>query len=100
MENSGKKVKRHKILRLETLRRAKTSKCIGGCKGNLLKLANDNLNRNNSTFFRCNHCSIVGITNWGKTLVLKNLCQNLETLLNPATKEFAQVGEEKANIIF
>ena len=40
------------------------------------------------------------MTNWGKTLVLKNLCQNLETLLNPSTKGFAQVGDEKTDIIF
>ena len=47
MENSGQKIKRHKISRMEVLRRAENSEYISSCKGDLLKFANDNLNRNN-----------------------------------------------------
>ena len=47
MENSVQKIRGHKISRMEVLRRAEPRKCIYSCKGNLLKLENDNLNRNN-----------------------------------------------------
>ena len=43
MENSGQKIKRHKISRMEVLHRAENSKYIGGCEADLLKLANDTL---------------------------------------------------------
>ena len=86
MENSGQKVKRHKILRWETLRRAKTSKCIGGCKGNLLKLANNNLNRNNSTFFRCNHCSTCRNNKLGQNLSSKKFMSKFRNTFEPINK--------------
>lgn len=86
MENSGQKVKRHKILRLETLRRAKTSKCIGGCKGNLLKLANNNLNRNNSTFFRCNHCSTCRNNKLGQNLSSKKFMSKFRNTFESINK--------------
>ena len=47
MQNSGQKTQRHKILRMEVLRRAETSKCIGGHEDDLLKLENDDMNRTN-----------------------------------------------------
>ena len=74
MENSGQKVKKNKISRMEVLRRAEeTSKCLLGCEGDLLKLANDNLNRNNISrvhFSGAIMTALVETRNCGKTLFL------------------------------
>ena len=91
MENLGQKVKRHNI-KDGGLRRAETSKCLGGCEGDFLKFANDNLNRNNISrvhFSGAIITALVATRNCGKTLILKNLCQNFGTHLNVSTKSFA-----------
>ena len=88
---------------MEVLRRAKTSKCIGGQKGDLLKLENDNMNRNNVNriyFSGAIIAALAGTTSCGKTLIVKDACQIFETLSNPSTKSLALVGMEETVIVF
>ena len=103
MQNSGQKTKRHKISRMEVLRRAETSKCIGGHEGDLWNLENDNLNKNNVNrvyFSGAIIAALAGITSCGKTLIVKDACQIFETLSNPSTKSLALVGMEETVIVF
>ena len=88
---------------MEVLRRAKTSKCIGGQKGDLLKLENDNMNRNNVNriyFSGAIIAALAGTTSCGKTFIVKDACQIFETLSNPSTKSLALVGMEETVIAF
>lgn len=88
---------------MEVLRRAKTSKCIGGQKGDLLKLENDNMNRNNVNriyFSGAIIAALAGTTSCGKTFIVKDACQIFETLSNPSTKSLALVGMEETVIVF
>ena len=88
---------------MEVLRRAKTSKCIGGQKGDLLKLENDNMNRNNVNriyFSGAIIAALAGTTSCGKTFIVKDACQIFETLSNPSTKSLVLVGMEEAVIVF
>jgi hypothetical protein len=91
-----KKLDRSKLTRLEVLEK------VEGCLGKWLVMAIDILTRNgiNVMAFAGRNIYLKGPANCGKTFLLNPLNHIYSTFSNSATKTFAWVGAEDADVIF
>ena len=115
IEESEEKLKRQQMSRLEILQAALEGDCTHNCNGRWLTMAKDILDRNGITqteFGAAVHelldkgrgkyrnIFLKGGANRGKTFLLNPLTVIYKTFVNPASKSFAWVGAENAEIIF
>lgn len=115
MEEAEKKLERSKLTRIQILYAKLGEKCVEGCNGRWLAMANDILKRNeiSTDIFaeavrslldkgrgKYRNLYIKGPANCGKTFLLNPLNLVYCTFANPATTTFAWIGAETAEVIF
>ena len=115
MKEASATLEREKRCRLDIIREAAAGECVQGCEGMWLKCAEEVLYNNKVhpilyaaalrellTLGRGKYRNlmIVGITNCGKTFLLKPLLLLFDTFSNPAADKYAWVGADKKEIIW
>ena len=113
LANSGEKMRRSMLSRIEILQEARDTPCV--CSGRYIQCAYDILLNNGidicafatSVYVllqqgrgKYRNLMIVGPANCGKTLLMNPLSKIYDTFCNPATGTFAWVGAQSAEVIF
>lgn len=112
VKDSKRKANRKKMTRMEILREARDMECV--CNDQYRLCAVEVLERNEVDIaqFKAailkavefgrdkgNNVMLTGLSNCGKTFLLKPLLKVFETFSSPATGTFAWVGAEKAEVV-